>query len=88
MYSRMEKQRCGKDRETTRRQERKREQEMLRFPLDVRCVCSCHARLLLSFITNGFRKSQEEKGAGSVKTELSFCYFVVLRHRRMLKQSG
>lgn len=39
MYSRMEKQRCGKDRETTRRQERKREQEMLRFPLDVRCVC-------------------------------------------------
>lgn len=35
----MERQRCGQDRETTRRQERKREQEMWRFPLDVRCVC-------------------------------------------------
>lgn len=28
----------GEDMETARRQERKREQEMLRFPLDVRCV--------------------------------------------------
>lgn len=31
-------QRCGQDRKTARRQEGKREQEMLRFPLDVRCV--------------------------------------------------
>lgn len=38
MYWQTEMQRCGQDRETARRQERKREQEMLRFPLDVRCV--------------------------------------------------
>lgn len=55
-------QRCGQDRETTRRQERKRAQEMLRFPLDVRCVRSQHARLLPCFPTSvleGVRKRKK-----------------------------
>lgn len=38
MFSHIERHRSGRDREMARRHERKREQEMLRFPLDVRCV--------------------------------------------------
>lgn len=69
----MGRQRFGLDRETARRQERKREQEMLRFPLDVRCVClfpTCS--LVALFLSRCIGESQEKKEAALVKS----FYFV------------
>lgn len=66
----------GKDRETARRQERKREQEMLGFPLDVRC--SRQARSLPSFLASALQSQKEKEEAGFTKArEKKSFYFVV-----------
>lgn len=73
-----EMQRCGQDRETAGRQERKIEQEMLRFPLDVRCVSvpgmlSCCPHSLR--VRQSWKKGKSWLCEGTSEKTLLFCFF-------------